>query len=81
MDNLDTGNTKNKAGGLVGTDSLQPSHTLYLSVICHWLLLLYLTGKAKHGLWLSIPSTGALADPPAVILDFMSTVPENQPQL
>lgn len=56
-------------------------HTLYLSFICHWLFLLHLTGKAKHGLWFSIPSAGALTDPPAVILDFMSAVPESQPQL
>lgn len=60
-------------------DSLQTNQTLYLSVICHWLLLLYLSGKAKHSPWLSIPSTGALSDPPAVILDFVSSVPENQP--
>lgn len=57
------------------------SRTLYLSLICHWLFLLHLTGKAKHGLWFCAPSAGALADPPAVILDFMSAVPESQPQL
>lgn len=61
--------------------STMESHTLYLSLICHWLFLLHLTGKAKHGLWFSAPSTGALTDPPAVILDFMSAVPESQPQL
>jgi len=43
--------------------------------------LLYLTGKAKNGLWFSTPPAGALTDPPAVILDFMSAVPESQPAL
>lgn len=81
MDNLYAENRIKQRRDPVETDSPQlMSQTLYLSLICHWLLLLDFTGKAKHGLWLSIPLTGALADPPAVILDFMSTVPENQPQ-
>lgn len=63
------------------TDSLLRSHTLYLSLICHWLFLLHLTGKAKHSPWFSVPPAGAPADPPAVILDFMLAVPESQPQL
>lgn len=66
---------------MVRTNSPQRSHTLYLSLICHWLFLLHLTGKAKHSPWFSDPPTGAPADPPAVILDFMSAVPGSQPQL
>lgn len=36
--------------------------------------------RQQGGLWLFIPSTGALADPAAVILDCMSTVPEKLSQ-
>lgn len=35
----------------------------------------------QNSLWFSVPLTGALTDPPAVILGFMSAVPESQPQL
>lgn len=62
----------------VGRDFTWQSHTFHplFPSMCHWLLQLYFAGKAEHGLWLFIPSTGALADPVAVILDCMSTVPE-----
>lgn len=45
------------------------------------MFLLHLTNLAKPCLWIFTPSAGALVDPQAVILDFMSAVPGSQPAL
>lgn len=74
-------NTEQKAGEIWWGQIPYYTHSLYLSLICHWLFLLRGTSKEKHSLWFSVPSTGALADPPAVILDFSSAAPESPPKL